>query len=612
MLVKDNLDFWKKYKDIIVENFLDTLEKQKLITFKDIGHKERIKKEVLDFLTFLFEEEIFDKDVEDRIKYIFKLHYIKGVKLKDFYFGVLKLKEIIKATLFQLNKKNLYSFFEEKLDCLFKIVLEEFESLKALRLGPIEKSCTFCNLTLALSIISKIIGSLENLKKEFIYAYTKCLPINFEKYKNILNYFSFIEKYNEFINLNLKEAKFYFQNLEKLIKEYNLKIKRNLSEDLENLSEKIKYHIYVIQNILEEPLKILQITSNLIIVSAKKFLTDTLSLLFNLEKENNIEKKLTHILNETLSWSFEKIIITEKPLKNFRNFDIFHKISLGEEKRFYIYAKLKFNFLKEYLENFLIILIRIVEILYILQEREKKFEELANKAQAASRAKSIFLANMSHELRTPLNAIIGFSQILLSKKDIDEKLREYIKKILIAGKNLLLLVNTILDFSKLETGKITFKPQKFDLDLILKEILTIVEPLIKEKNLKLEIENKVKTIYADPSLLKEVILNLLSNAIKFTPEGGKITLKIIEGENEYLFEVCDTGIGIPKDKLKIIFEPFEQVENPFQKSTKGSGLGLAICKKIVELHGGKIWVVSEEGKGSCFYFTIPKREEKNV
>ena len=612
MLVKDNLDFWKKYKDIIVENFLDTLEKQKLITFKDIGHKERIKKEILDFLTFLFEEEIFDKDVEDRIKYIFKLHYIKGVKLKDFYFGVLKLKEIIKATLFQLNKKNLYSFFEEKLDCLFKIVLEEFESLKALRLGPIEKSCTFCNLTLALSIISKIIGSLENLKKEFIYAYTKCLPINFEKYKNILNYFSFIEKYNEFINLNLKEAKFYFQNLEKLIKEYNLKIKRNLSEDLENLSEKIKYHIYVIQNILEEPLKILQITSNLIIVSAKKFLTDTLSLLFNLEKENNIEKKLTHILNETLSWSFEKIIITEKPLKNFRNFDIFHKISLGEEKRFYIYAKLKFNFLKEYLENFLIILIRIVEILYILQEREKKFEELANKAQAASRAKSIFLANMSHELRTPLNAIIGFSQILLSKKDIDEKLREYIKKILIAGKNLLLLVNTILDFSKLETGKITFKPQKFDLDLILKEILTIVEPLIKEKNLKLEIENKVKTIYADPSLLKEVILNLLSNAIKFTPEGGKITLKIIEGENEYLFEVCDTGIGIPKDKLKIIFEPFEQVENPFQKSTKGSGLGLAICKKIVELHGGKIWVVSEEGKGSCFYFTIPKREEKNV
>ncbi len=612
MLVKDNLDFWKKYKDIIVENFLDTLEKQKLITFKDIGHKERIKKEVLDFLTFLFEEEIFDKDVEDRIKYIFKLHYIKGVKLKDFYFGVLKLKEIIKATLFQLNKKNLYSFFEEKLDCLFKIVLEEFESLKALRLGPIEKSCTFCNLTLALSIISKIIGSLENLKKEFIYAYTKCLPINFEKYKNILNYFSFIERYNEFINLNLKEAKFYFQNLEKLIKEYNLKIKRNLSEDLENLSEKIKYHIYVIQNILEEPLKILQITSNLIIVSAKKFLTDTLSLLFNLEKENNIEKKLTHILNETLSWSFEKIIITEKPLKNFRNFDIFHKISLGEEKRFYIYAKLKFNFLKEYLENFLIILIRIVEILYILQEREKKFEELANKAQAASRAKSIFLANMSHELRTPLNAIIGFSQILLSKKDIDEKLREYIKKILIAGKNLLLLVNTILDFSKLETGKITFKPQKFDLDLILKEILTIVEPLIKEKNLKLEIENKVKTIYADPSLLKEVILNLLSNAIKFTPEGGKITLKIIEGENEYLFEVCDTGIGIPKDKLKIIFEPFEQVENPFQKSTKGSGLGLAICKKIVELHGGKIWVVSEEGKGSCFYFTIPKREEKNV
>ena len=612
MLVKDNLDFWKKYKDIIVENFLDTLEKQKLITFKDIGHKERIKKEILDFLTFLFEEEIFDKDVEDRIKYIFKLHYIKGVKLKDFYFGVLKLKEIIKATLFQLNKKNLYSFFEEKLDCLFKIVLEEFESLKELRLGPIEKSCTFCNLTLALSIISKIIGSLENLKKEFIYAYTKCLPINFEKYKNILNYFSFIEKYNEFINLNLKEAKFYFQNLEKLIKEYNLKIKRNLSEDLENLSEKIKYHIYVIQNILEEPLKILQITSNLIIVSAKKFLTDTLSLLFNLEKENNIEKKLTHILNETLSWSFEKIIITEKPLKNFRNFDIFHKISLGEEKRFYIYAKLKFNFLKEYLENFLIILIRIVEILYILQEREKKFEELANKAQAASRAKSIFLANMSHELRTPLNAIIGFSQILLSKKDIDEKLREYIKKILIAGKNLLLLVNTILDFSKLETGKITFKPQKFDLDLILKEILTIVEPLIKEKNLKLEIENKVKTIYADPSLLKEVILNLLSNAIKFTPEGGKITLKIIEGENEYLFEVCDTGIGIPKDKLKIIFEPFEQVENPFQKSTKGSGLGLAICKKIVELHGGKIWVVSEEGKGSCFYFTIPKREEKNV
>lgn len=235
-----------------------------------------------------------------------------------------------------------------------------------------------------------------------------------------------------------------------------------------------------------------------------------------------------------------------------------------------------------------------------------------NAAIEAGAAKSAFLANMSHELRTPLNAIIGFSQILMVKPDTPEHTKGFIEKINIAGKNLLSLVNTILDFSKIEAGKLICRPEWVPMSEVIKEVSTIIEPMAQKKSIQFNPPNvPFLKPFLDQQLITQVLLNLLSNAVKFTPEYGRIDLSInyMAEEQTYLFGVCDTGVGISRDEIERLFEPFTQVDNQFQKTVKGTGLGLAIVKRIVEeLHGGKIWVESEVGKGSCFYFTIPALE----
>lgn len=239
-----------------------------------------------------------------------------------------------------------------------------------------------------------------------------------------------------------------------------------------------------------------------------------------------------------------------------------------------------------------------------------------NDAVAAGLAKSNFLANMSHELRTPLNAIIGFSQILMVKSDTPDPIKTYIEKINIAGKSLLSLVNTILDFSKIEAGKLSFKPEITIVSALMHDVATIIEPMASKKSLRFSYPEMISLgLYLDRQLIQQVLLNLLSNAVKFTPEGGEITMSVDFDSEErvYRFAVCDTGVGIETHDIATLFDPFTQVENPFQKSAKGTGLGLAIAKRIIEdLHGGRLWVESEPEKGSCFYFTIPVSQTQNT
>lgn len=228
-------------------------------------------------------------------------------------------------------------------------------------------------------------------------------------------------------------------------------------------------------------------------------------------------------------------------------------------------------------------------------------------AVAANHAKDIFLSNMSHELRTPLNAINGFSQILLAKPDTPESAKKFIEKIHISGNNLLSLVNTILDFSKIEAGKMEIHYSHFFLNELTKETQILVESMAHKKNLVLELSlsNEV-AINADRQLIKQVFVNLLSNAIKFSPEGAIISLTYSNDEANDVFAIADHGHGIPADKLSTLFDPFVQIREHQQGSIKGTGLGLSIVKKIIELHGGEIWVESVLGEGSCFYFSIPK------
>jgi GAF domain-containing protein len=241
----------------------------------------------------------------------------------------------------------------------------------------------------------------------------------------------------------------------------------------------------------------------------------------------------------------------------------------------------------------------------------REIEEKSKQIEAANRHKSEFLANMSHELRTPLNAIIGFSEVLGERMfgELNEKQAEYTEDILTSGRHLLSLINEILDLSKVEAGRMELELATFDLPLAIDNARTFVRERATKHgiNLDVTIDERLGEFVGDERKIKQILLNLLSNAVKFTPEGGRIGIRAKQQDGAVEISVSDTGIGIsPEDQAKI-FEEFRQVGGDYAHKREGTGLGLTLAKKFVELHGGKIWVESEVGKGSIFSFTLPER-----
>ncbi|MDW7990667.1 MAG: GAF domain-containing protein, partial [Anaerolineae bacterium] len=234
--------------------------------------------------------------------------------------------------------------------------------------------------------------------------------------------------------------------------------------------------------------------------------------------------------------------------------------------------------------------------------------ETAERLKEVDRLKSQFLANMSHELRTPLNSIIGFSRVILKGIDgpITEQQRQDLEAIYNSGQHLLGLINDILDISKIEAGKmeLTFEPT--DLKEIIRGVMSTAIALVKDKPIELQqsVPENLPTIIADSRRIRQVLLNLVSNAAKFTDEGFIRVEARTEGDY-VVISVSDSGIGIPPEKLPKIFEAFTQVDSSPSRKYGGTGLGLTISKSFVELHGGKIWVESELGKGSTFTFALP-------
>ena len=244
------------------------------------------------------------------------------------------------------------------------------------------------------------------------------------------------------------------------------------------------------------------------------------------------------------------------------------------------------------------------------KQAEQELQEKSKELEAASRAKSEFVANISHELRTPLSAVIGFSELMLDgvPGKINKEQRQCLNDIYSSGKQLLNIINDILDLSKIEARKLELKPEKLKLADVINDVVQTMKPMLDDNGhvlKKVGIEEGLPQVSADKSRLKQILFNLLSNASKFTPPGGKLGIEISKDGNWCQVSVVDNGIGIKKKDQKRIFEAFTQADTLPRRKKEGTGLGLSLTKQLVEMHGGKIWVESKYRKGSKFAFTIP-------
>ena len=250
------------------------------------------------------------------------------------------------------------------------------------------------------------------------------------------------------------------------------------------------------------------------------------------------------------------------------------------------------------------------------QEQKQALAEALEKSRYASAAKTAFLNNMSHDIRTPMNAIIGFTALASSNVENVPMVQRYLGKIMTSGNHLLSLINDVLDMSRIESGKVKIEEQEVSLPAILHDLRTIVQADVRSKQLDFQIDtlNVVnETIFCDRLRLNQVLLNILSNAMKYTQPGGKVSVRVIQvtpaedGRATYEFRVRDSGIGMSKEFLQHVFEPFEREQTTTVSGIQGTGLGLAITKNIVDMMGGTIAVESETGKGSEFAVTFSFR-----
>ena len=244
-------------------------------------------------------------------------------------------------------------------------------------------------------------------------------------------------------------------------------------------------------------------------------------------------------------------------------------------------------------------------------ENVRLFDEIQDKSrqlEVASQHKSQFLANMSHELRTPLNAILGYTELMADGiyGELPEKTMGVLKRLESNGRHLLGLINDVLDLSKIEAGQLVLELTDYSLEDIAQTVRSTLEPLAADKKLafKVEVAAKMPAGHGDGRRLTQVLINLVGNAIKFT-DAGEVVIKATATDGSFHLSVCDTGPGISAADQAKLFQEFQQADNAITRRKGGTGLGLAISKRIVEMHGGKIWVESQIGQGSTFAFTLP-------
>jgi signal transduction histidine kinase len=276
-----------------------------------------------------------------------------------------------------------------------------------------------------------------------------------------------------------------------------------------------------------------------------------------------------------------------------------HTMDQEEQRRF---AESEVRRLNQELEE------RVLERTSQLCEANSRLAKQNEELARASHLKSEFLARMSHEFRTPLNSIIGFSDLLTEEGDgpLEEAYADYVRHVSEGAHHLLALVNDILDLSRIEAGRIDLRHERFAAAEPVSEVLAMTGPLAEAKRIELRSEVAPTLVaYGDRTRFKQILYNLLSNALKFTPVEGSVKVSAEPDYGEIRFQVSDTGIGIPLQQQAAIFGEFTQVAPATSGVKEGAGLGLTITRRIVELHGGRIWVESIVGEGSRLFFTIP-------
>jgi signal transduction histidine kinase len=246
-----------------------------------------------------------------------------------------------------------------------------------------------------------------------------------------------------------------------------------------------------------------------------------------------------------------------------------------------------------------------------VNQTSDELERLYGELETASRHKSDFLATMSHELRTPLNAIIGFSEVLHEQMfgELNERQLAYVNDVLEAGRHLLSLINDVLDLAKIEAGRMELELSPVAIHEILESAVSMHSERASRGGIALALDTEPEeiTITADERRVRQIVFNLVSNAVKFTPDGGRVDISALAEDGRVEIAVTDTGPGIRAEDHETIFEEFEQAAEG--KQVDGTGLGLPLSRRLVELHGGRLWVESEPGKGSTFRFILPMRQE---
>lgn len=348
--------------------------------------------------------------------------------------------------------------------------------------------------------------------------------------------------------------------------------------------------------VIDKDFKIDYVNQNFTKISGKKpdeILGEPLSAIYPEEKKQ-LSKKIYHILNQKKSYQGDLKVIRADGIEYWEHITVTPIFNEQGEIKSYTLIAENITEQKELEEN-------LIKSLKELEIQKKKAEESDN-------LKTAFLANLSHEIRTPMNGILGFAGLIKSENISPDTISVYINIIEQSGQRMLSLINDLVDISKIEAGQIVNEPQETNLNNLMEELCRFFMPQANKKNIELICKKGLPetdfSIFIDKVKLEQVLSNLISNALKFTKRGF-VEFKYSVSEKHLFFSVKDTGIGIPSGLEDIVFERFRQADNNYLKETEGSGLGLSISKSFIEKMGGKIWVESEEGKGSEFFIDLP-------